>query len=122
MGEYVKVVYMAHPVGHEPERTENLKRARRWFRWLIDTHPDWAVTAPWLLYCETWDETPEHRRRGMSADLALLRRCDGIVLVGGSISPGMEDELDMAQELGMEVFDLTEQAEPPPPDSEGVAF
>jgi len=107
------VYYMAHPVGSDATRADNLARAERWFRWLIET-TDYAIVAPWLLYCRAWDERPDRRERGIRDDLAMLVRCDGIVLVGGAISAGMRAELDAATARGLAVLDFTHMGPEPP--------
>lgn len=108
------IIYMAHPVGHDPERDENLARARRWFRWLLDEYPQDAIAVPWLAYCSALDETPANRERGIRDDLAQLRRCDAIALVGGRLSPGMAAERDVAVINGLKVIDLRHLGAEPP--------
>lgn len=99
------VGYMAHPIGRPPARSGNLERARRWLRWLIAHHPRHAICVPWLPYCDVLDETKENRGRGIRDDLVVLRRCDVIFLVGGTMSPGMEIELRVAVHKGMGILD-----------------
>lgn len=99
------VWYVAHPVGGDV--VGNLSRVRDWLRFLLDEYPDTAFTIPWLAYVEVLDESLDaHRIRGIRDDLAMLERCDGLVLVGGRISPGMELELTHATEHGLQVIDL----------------
>lgn len=109
-----RICYVAHPVGVEPERTENLERTRRWLRYLIAIYPDRAFALPWLPYCQVLDETPVNRARGIADDLAMLVRCDEIFLVGGRVSPGMAAEVDVAVRAGLEVLDLTALGPEPP--------
>ena len=106
------VVYLAHPVGQEPERGENLRRAERWLRWAIEHHPDNAFAMPWLPYCHVLTE--EHRERGIRDDLAILGRCDQIWLVGGHVSAGMAMERTVAEAIGLTVFDMTHLGAEPP--------
>lgn len=109
------VAYVAHPIGQEPERAANLARARRWLRWLISVHPEIAFAVPWLPYTDVLDETPDNRERGIRDDIAMLQRCDLVVLVGGTISTGMAMEVQIAQSIGMNFIDyLHLGAEPPP--------
>ncbi len=109
------IAYVAHPVGPDgPERVANLERVRRWIRWLIDTRPDLALSIPWLPYCEVLDESPINRQRGIRDGIAMLDRCDAIVLVGGRMSPGMVDELRRAAMRGLKVIDLLHLGAEPP--------
>lgn len=108
------VAYVAHPIGRPPEREGNLARARRWLRWLIGEHQEMALCMPWLPYTDVLEETPHNRSRGIRDDLVVLQRCDLIILVGGSISHGMEIELRLATKRGMGIIDhLHLGAEPP---------
>jgi hypothetical protein len=112
MGQ-VRLMYMAHPLGaEEPRRTENIARAHRWLRWLIEVQPQWSITALWLNYAQVLDET--WRARGLRDTKVALERCDGIVLVGGVMSPGMGMERDRMVRLGRPCFDLTALGPEPP--------
>lgn len=110
-----RVGYMAHPVGRGMEVGDNLARARRWFRWAWYRYPGLALHVPWLAPCEIFDPEDEGaRRRGIQDDLAILVRCDVVILVGGVLSPGMATELALAQRIGLSVIDhLALGAEPP---------
>jgi hypothetical protein len=105
------VVYVAHPVSGNV--AANLERARRWLAWLVEIAPEWALAMPWMPYVETLDED-RHRERGLRDDLSMLRRCDGIVLVGGRISAGMAIELEAARNAGLWAVDLTALGSEPP--------
>lgn len=110
----MKLVYVAHPYGGDPE---NLARARRWLAWLLG-HPDFAgcgFVADWILTCELLVETVDNRSRGLEVDLELVRRCDVLVLVGGRVSPGMEQELLIARAHRKGIIDLTDLGPVPPP-------
>ena len=99
----VRLVYCAHPVGSGPDREANLERFKRWFRWAIDEYPDDSLVATWAVYVQNLRETPDNRTRGIRDDLAVLGRCDAILLCGGYLSPGMDVELTLARKLGLEV-------------------
>jgi hypothetical protein len=101
----VPLWYVAHPVappcacGMMPSTPKdavecNLDRARLWFRWLLDAAPNVALIASWMPYVEVVpDGDPKWRERGMRDNLAVVTRCDGIILVGGRLSGGMTAEL-----------------------------
>lgn len=108
-----EVVYMAHPVGTDPEvRKANIQRALRWLRYLVSTYP-YAVCAPWLPYVMALDES-SHRERGINDDLSVLKLCDRMVLVGGTLSPGMEREQNFFISLGKPVDSLLYLGDEPP--------
>ncbi len=106
------LVYLAHPIGHPPQREIHMANAKVWFRFLID-HTDWAISVPWLAYTTTLDEAT-YRDRGIRDDLQSLSRCDAVVLCGPHISPGMRIEADRAISLGMPIVDLTGKMLPEP--------
>lgn len=89
------VLYFAHPVG-APDRAgveANLASARRWFARLLDLWPDLALVASWLPYLDVLEDSGANRERGIRDCLAIVRRCDGIVLCGPRLSHGMSLEL-----------------------------
>ena len=91
------VWYVAHPVGAPTVEgvLANLERAERWLRWLILYEPDIAFSMPWLPYLRVLsDADAAMRARGLRDDCAMVARCDGIVLCGGRVSDGMQQELD----------------------------
>lgn len=107
----VPVMYVAHPVSGDVEA--NLARARRWLRWLVDCYPGFAFCLPWMAYVQALDEAT-HRERGLRDDLEMLRRCDGIILVGGRLSSGMALEKGVAEDAALEVHDMLHLGEEPP--------
>ncbi len=109
------LVYLAHPVGHDPEeRKRNLENTNKWFLFLLE-HTDWSLCVPWFIYVSNLDES--WRKRAMRDDLVNLERCDGIVLTGGRISEGMQMELGLAQMAGQRVYDLTSVGYEPSPEA-----
>jgi hypothetical protein len=118
------VVYCAAPVGAATVEGVllNVARAERWFRALLLAEPDVALLASWLPYVRVLnDGNAEHRARGIRDDHAIIERVkpDGIVLVGGRISEGMEAEIDAVTGWGGWVSDLTSLgAEPQPADTD----
>lgn len=110
-----KVGYLAHPLGPDgPQREENIRRAKRWLRYLIATYPDWSFEAGWVIYAEVLSEAPENRARGIRDNIERQRACHGIFLCGGRITPGMLGELVRARASGHEEFDLLHLGEEPP--------
>ena len=112
------VAYMAHPVGGDVPG--NIAKAKRWLTFLQRTYPDRAFVAPWIDWIEFAegldDADPKAREIGMQRDLAVVRRCDEIWLVGGYLSPGMKREehefLLFAQGVGVRAQHLM-TVEPP---------
>lgn len=97
----MRVVYLAHPLGaKEPDRTENVKRAIRWYSYVAHHFPDVAIVADWILTAMVLDE--EHRAQGIAMNFelmrTLLRRPMGTTelwlcgLNDGKPSPGMRQE------------------------------
>ena len=107
------VVYLAHPVGAPTLDgiDANLSRACRWLRALVDA-TDWSICASWMPYVDALAED-RYRARGLADDLAVLERCDAIVLAGGRVSAGMAIERDHAAACGLRVIDLTACGEEP---------
>lgn len=115
-----QAAYMAHPIGSDQQRPDNIRRAHRWFRYLVEAFPEYAICVPWLPYVENLDES--WRKRGLRDDLLVLDRCDLVILVGGRISAGMQEEALRAKELGKRVVDLTHLGVLPPPGAEEVVI
>jgi hypothetical protein len=110
----MKIVYMAHPVSGDVEA--NLKRAKKWIKWIEANHSNVAVVANWIIECEIWDDDdPAQRAAGLRRDLAIIKRCDELWMVGPRVSSGMAQERDQALQFGLRVRDLTrlELLEPP---------
>jgi nucleoside 2-deoxyribosyltransferase len=98
------LVYLAHPVGHDPEeRVKNLANVCKWFKFFME-YTDWSMCVPWYIYVTNLDES--WRKRAMRDDLVNLERCDAIVLTGGRMSEGMKMELGLAEITGHKIFDL----------------
>lgn len=107
------IYYVAHPLGQGTVREYNSARALRWLRWLLTEHPAYAFSMPWYPYTLVMTEV-EGRDRGLRDDIRTVGSVDGIVLVGGVLSPGMSQELETAVMLGKKVISyLHLGAEPP---------
>lgn len=115
------VVYLAHPVGAATTEAvrANLAAAKRWL-WALRCATDWSICAPWIPAVEAVLDAgvPEavERTRGLADDLAVVERCDAIVLCGGRVSSGMAMERDHAASRGLRVVDLTALGEEPTAD------
>ena len=109
----MRVVYIAHPLGHGDDREQNRLRAARWVAWAADQ--GWvAPVADWIILSGVWDESK--RGLGLMIDIALIQRCDELWLVGGRISPGMEIEADAARRAGKKIRNMTSLGKEPPAD------
>ncbi len=96
----ISIIYLAHPFGGNPE---NLDAAERWAAWL-SLRFDALFAVPWVALCRHWPDSGETRKRGLELDLAAVRHCHGMIMVGGCVSPGMQIEKAEAREL----WDLSE--------------
>jgi hypothetical protein len=121
----VQVVYVAHPLGGDVDA--NAHRARRWLRWLMDLESEFAFCCPWLPFVDVGypdekrgpgaidpDSIPEYRARCLRDDIVIAAKCDAIVLCGGRISPGMQQEANAVIGAGGWVADLTSLGVVPP--------
>jgi hypothetical protein len=117
-----EVWYLAHPVAGDVQA--NVQRALRWLAWLRREEPTACLIAPWLaaLLAGEDDTDPAQRERGMRDNLLVAERCDGIVLVGGRISAGMQRELDLIAHGGGRVCDLVRLGDEPPTDAQLDAY
>jgi len=103
-----RVTYVAHCLS-APTRAgieENRADAARWAAFL-GMHFSVAPECSWIVLTGMWDETPENRARGLECDLALVERCDELVMVGPRVSEGMMLESEHARKHGKPVYDLT---------------
>ncbi len=97
----MRVVYLASPLSGDVER--NQAYARQAMRDSLDRGE--APFPPHLLYTQVLDDTVSaDREAGMRAGAELLLRCDALVAyVDLGISRGMQAEIDLARERGIEV-------------------
>ena len=110
-----EVWYIAHPVTGDPEG--NCKKAIEWVRWLTLNEPSRVYIAPWVaeVLAFVGQDIPEaFYDRVLADDQDVVSRLDGILLVGGRISRGMQLEREAAQAHDRCVADWSELAEPPP--------
>jgi len=111
----MKLLYLAAPISGDV--SANIDRALRWLAFLARTMPENVVTAPWVsnLLAGEDDSDPKQRERGLRGCCAIAARFDGVILVGGRVSAGMERERVTAEQAGKLVIDLTWMGEEPPP-------
>jgi hypothetical protein len=99
-----KVVYIAHPLAG-PDREKNLRNAALWCVWAAKVKGVSPV-ATWIVLASVWTEAD--RELGLACDVAAIKRCHELWLVGGRISAGMLVEKLAAEEAGVLVVDLTQ--------------
>lgn len=100
-----------------PELDLPIVEPQRWIiaprgEFLIDFGPiEWGFSIPWLPYAQNLDETT-YRDRGIRDGIAMARRLDGIILVGGEAtrqSKGAAAEAEDYKMRSKPIYDL----EPP---------
>lgn len=108
------VLYLAHPLAGDVPG--NLARAMRWLAWARRKYPGSTIIAPWIAAIAAGedDSDPAQREAGLVDAEAVIPRLDGVLLVGGSISAGMERELAAAIAHGRSVIDWTILGPEPP--------
>lgn len=114
------VIYLCAPVSGDP--LGNCAKAEAWLRWLFLHDPGTVYVAPWIgevralqsaeaLYVDgkvlDWRQGGAAWLRALSDDLEVVRRLDGILLVGGRITEGMRLERDAALKAGKLVLDMS---------------
>jgi hypothetical protein len=111
-----EVYYLAHPVSDDPEG--NVKNTLAWLAWLEEYVPSKIFIAPWVGLVMTYfgrDVSQEVYDRALADDCEVVRRCDGVLMVGGRVSKGMALEAAAAQERDLRVICMATHREPPPP-------
>jgi len=95
------VVYLAHPLSGDWEA--NIADARLWVRAALEA--GYAPVAPYLEDYSVLQE-PEDRDLGIAHDLAVLERCEGLILCGPVVSPGMQLEREKARQIDIPVWHI----------------
>ncbi len=103
-----EIIYLAHPVSGDP--VGNAHKAIGWLRFLVLADPDRIYIAPWIAEVLAFqddivDTDQLFYDRVLSDDCEIVRRCDGILLVGGMISRGMALEAEAAMSSDRRVID-----------------
>lgn len=107
------IVYLAHALGGDVEK--NAERAQRWLRALMSAYPGVAFCCPWLPFIFIGSDADHpYRERCLLDDVVIAARCDAIVLVGGTVSPGMKLEREATRSTGGTVLDMTDLGREPP--------
>jgi hypothetical protein len=106
----MKHVYICHPLAGTPfDIRDNIRSARRYARRIshtvgcipICTHTMWSGVVDEIDGVHT-------RRDIMDSCLRLLRGCDVIAVCGDRITEGMQEEIDLAYNLGIERMNILE--------------
>ena len=94
------VVFICSP--YAGDVNTNVERAKRFLLYAIEQ----GVTpiAPHLLYPQVLDDAEDDaREQGMQMGYDLLHRCDGVWVLGPTVSEGMQEEVVRALGSGMQV-------------------
>ena len=91
----MKLVYVASPYAGDIEK--NTEFAKEACRFVMDEGH--AFFAPHLLYPQVLDENNSAERKlGLAIGKEVLGRCDELWVFGEIISPGIQAEIELAQE------------------------
>lgn len=97
-----KLVYICSPLRGNYEK--NTQNARDFCAWVMLNYPDKVPIAPHIYFTQFLNDTnPNERSLGLEAGLAILEKCDEVMVFGDYISEGMAAELERASELGIPV-------------------
>jgi hypothetical protein len=103
-----EVWYLAHPVSGAPR--ENAHKAIAWIKYLTLEYPERIFIAPWVAEVLAFADDvvdPAFYDRVLSDDEQVVARCDGVLMVGTHVSPGMAREAKAARLRGKPVVDIT---------------
>ena len=96
----MKKIFVCSPYrGNVEENTKLAKFAAR-----ILVNAGYIPVVPHLYFPQFMDDNDKYERiRGIKLGTKLMRECDGLWLVGTTITPGMEFELGIAKEIRIPV-------------------
>lgn len=110
----MKIAYIAHPIGGDVQG--NLKKIRAIVRSINLNEPRVTPFAPYVADVESLnDDDPKERARGFKNNYAYFRKgmVDELRVYGDHISPGVQNEIDMARQHGVPiVYYKQERIEP----------
>lgn len=95
-----EVFYVAHPVSGDI--TANVNNVISWIKWLTLNDPSRIYIAPWVAEVLAFQGAGDEIDAGfydrvLADDVTVVRKLDGILMVGGTISRGMGIERDGAR-------------------------
>lgn len=106
-----QVIYVAHPVSGDT--IGNCFKVVQWIKWFTLNDPTRVYIAPWVAEVLAFpDVTEAVWQRALNDDEAVVRHLDGIIMVGGKVSRGMQREWDCAKEHHKYLTDLSQYATP----------
>ncbi len=102
----MKLIYVASPFAGDGEK--NIAFAKRACRYVMEL--GYAFFAPHLLYPQIlYDSVPAERKTGLKLGLRILEVCDELWACGDRISPGMEEEIELAKQLVIPIRYVSEK-------------
>lgn len=105
---YRPLVYICSPFAGDTEG--NIEKARRYSRFAVRNAC--IPFAPHLLFPQFLDDAvPAERSLAMFMNMVLLGKCEQLWVFGGTISAGMEAEIEKAEKKNMPIRYFTEQCE-----------
>lgn len=114
------VWYMAHPVSqdadpasptfgerHPRHFSKNVDNAKLWIAWLMENDRSRVYIAPWIVEVQLVDENmmTTTYEDALMDDEEVVKRLDGIILVGGVITSGMARERAVNETRGNKEID-----------------
>lgn len=96
------MIYVAHPLGGDIPG--NCASVLRYLAALMRRFPEHTFVLPWVAYVDAgrliYGDNPDgdqaYRNQCLQDDLLIAERCDGIILCGPVVSPGMALEWEAA--------------------------
>jgi hypothetical protein len=95
----MKRVYLCAPLGGDV--AGNIEKAKAYARFAFECGT--APVIPHFYALILGDLNPAERELGLKAGLSLIWAVDEVWCFGGTVTPGMKDELTLARQLGITV-------------------